>query len=110
MRKKKDKNDQQSYTKHKSQPILQKHNDRLNDFANKEARVSAIDTKIKSLKRELDKLKKEQSFNHLNNEMSTDLTIKINKIENEIEEFKTKREYILSGKEEIDYFFHTYLG
>ena len=52
----------------KHQSIIHKHNRKLEELQDKQKRLLLIDTDIKKLTSDLDKIKKKKAFNRLNNE------------------------------------------
>lgn len=113
MRKKKDKHEEPRYYKgttkaykqrSKSQhSILHKHEQKMNEIVNKTERINTLDSKIKTLKKDVDKLKKEKSYKQLNQEFSSGICLAISKIEDNIRQCEKDKHYIESGQEEIEY-------
>lgn len=112
MRKKKDKHEQPTYCKgtkinkqrSKSQhSILHKHEQKMQEIVNKKERVTTLDSKIKTLQKELDKLNKDKSYRKLNHESLSNLSTSILKIRDTIIQYEKEKSYIESGQEEVDY-------
>lgn len=113
MRKKKETPDQPKYSKgtfrnsrykSKSQhSIIHKHDKRMEEFKNKDLRLTSIDNKIKACKRELDKLTNDKSYKQLNNEQIGPISVKIEKLYNDMETYKKERHMVSSGEDEIKY-------
>jgi hypothetical protein len=111
MRKKKDKHEEPVYAKNSSKhnqrskskhSILHKHDQRVAEFRNKDERIKTIDTKLRNLEKEMDKLSKTLALAP-NTEISMAIAKQLQILENEIQQLKEKRSVIVSGQDEIDY-------
>ena len=114
MRKKKEKHEEPTYAKtsnkvsqrykSKSQhSILHKHEQKMTEFKNRNDRICTLDKKINNIKRDIEKLSKEQSYQQLNNNFTSNICSQIQSKKNELDELQNQRLYIQSGDEEIDY-------
>ncbi len=112
MRKKKEKHEEPTYTKgstrnkHKSKTqhsIIHKHEQKMQEFKNKEQRILQIDSKVHSLNSELDELRKETSFKALNSQSCDVLSTQISKLERQVSELLASRQVIASGQDEVQY-------
>lgn len=93
----------------KQQSIIQRHEERVESFKNKNQRLNVLDNKIKVATKELDKLNKETSFKKLNHEdIEDELLFKVIDKEAEIKRYRDERESIESGQEETDYLLNSY--
>jgi hypothetical protein len=113
MRKKKDTHGTPTYNKkysnstnYKSKShhsILQRHEQRLKEFTKKTERLNKIDNQIKTIKRDIDKLKKENSFKVLNHEHTHDTSIEIEKLEKALQDNQSNRVLVESGDDMVKY-------
>lgn len=113
MRKRKDNNDndnnihinnsRNTNSHSKNDSILTRHEIKLAEFKNRDARLNKIKTSIEKLKKEITVLKKDRAYKELNNENFADILVKISDSEKQIIELQDKMEYVSSGKDEIDY-------
>lgn len=112
MRRKKDKHEEPIHNKHYSKSdkrtksgnsILHKHQQKLEEFRNKDNRLKTIDTKLKTLRNELRKAEGDLSIKHINNEGCNTVCVSISKTTDEIRKLEQDKRRIMSGQDEIDY-------
>ena len=114
MRKKKDVHGKPVYSKqynsddrkHRSKnhhSIIQKHQNKLEEFRNKEMRIKAIRDKIRVLQKEHLKMSKDRSYKQLNEEDVSDIDITLYKIKSEISVLEEQEHTIESGEDELEY-------
>lgn len=114
MRKKKDKHGDPSFTKNtatykrqqRSQShhsIVQKHEERLLEFKRKDDRVRTLDTRIKSYKKDIEKLTKDIALKTINQDVSRNENCDIYKLQIEMQDLVVQKGLIESGEEEMNY-------
>jgi hypothetical protein len=111
MKKKRDKHDEPRYCKgtktnkqRSKHSILHQHELKMQEISNKKERVMVLESKIKTLHKELEKLNKERSYKHLNQEyLFSNVDAVISTIKDNIKQHEKEKLYIESGQEETDY-------
>lgn len=113
MRKKKDNQEDKKsrlnskHTSHYS--ILQKHEEKMLEFSDKNTKIKEINNIISKHNKELEELKKKARLDCINCDMSNyETSIKIKTIEDEIINLEKEKENVMSGKNENDYILATF--
>lgn len=83
--------------------IVIKHEQRLSEFKNKDARINKIKNSISKMNNELNVLKKEKVYKELNNENISDILLQISDLMERINKQNDQLQLIKSGEDEIDY-------
>lgn len=118
MRKKKDNlqedkkcNSRKITSKHTSHySILQKHEEKMAEFADKNTKIKEINSIISKYKQEIDELNKQAGLDYINSDMLyySQAIDKIKTLETKITELETEKNNISSGKNENDYILATF--
>ena len=111
MRKKKETSDTQTYSKKNTQAnkksknqhsILQMHEIKLLEFANKAERLKSLDTKINNLETSINKLTQELRIKNKNQPLCNTRSV-ITKHQEKIAKLQIEKDLIKNGQDEIDY-------
>jgi hypothetical protein len=101
-------NNKKESSSRKQHSIIQKHEQKLEEFKNKEGRIENTMSKIKVIKKELDKLYKERSYKQLNRDCIDEIRFAISDREEELKKLEEQLEIIKSGNDEIEYLLNSY--
>lgn len=88
--------------------ILKLHNEKTDEFKNKDKIIKDYNIKINKYKNELILLEKKLAVNNINDVKNSENESNIEKLNNLIKELNIKKEDISSGRSESDYFLNTY--
>lgn len=83
--------------------IVIKHEQKLQEFKNKDLRINKLKNNIDKLNKELNNLKKEKVYKELNNENLSDILVQISELTDKIREHNINLDLVKSGQDEIDY-------
>jgi hypothetical protein len=91
--------------------ILQKHDEMMKMFSNKELRLNEINSEINKINKEIEILKKDDFLNNINNSLKTDMIFKnkskINLLDEKLKEFLQKKMDIELNNDQTKYILDT---
>jgi Zn finger protein HypA/HybF involved in hydrogenase expression len=113
MRKRKEKHEEPTYVKNSTRTpkkksktqhsIIHQHEERLNDFKKKDSKIQQLETKLKTLAKEKDKIAKDVAYKQVNMEFYDNLQSKLMGVDREIESINANISLIKSGEDEVQY-------
>lgn len=97
--------DKKKSSSRKYTSILHKHEEKLEELYNKTKRINEIDSNIKKITIELEKIKKKRAFNKLNNETfeEVDNNFTCRKLEKELENLNKSKNIIITDSDLNEY-------